>query len=85
MEAMGEKFRRFQRIYRHPDGSPWTGADIERASGGEVTRHYISKLRNDYYKDPSFRKVAAISRAMGIPLEAWARDLSEDEPKGPYG
>jgi transcriptional regulator with XRE-family HTH domain len=77
---MGEKFRRFQRLHRHPDGSPWTGADIERATSGTVTRHYISKLRNGYYKDPSFRKIAAISRAMGIPLEEWTRTEEGSSP-----
>jgi transcriptional regulator with XRE-family HTH domain len=77
---MEEKFRRFQRIYRHPDGSPWMGADIERATHGTVTRHYTSKLRNGYYKDPSFRKIAAISRAMGIPLEEWAHSEEERPP-----
>ena len=78
---MGEKFRKFQRIYRHPDGSPWTGAEIERASCGAVSRGYVSKLRNGYYRDPSFRKIAAISRAMGIPLEAWTRNVTEDHPE----
>ena len=68
---MGERFRRLQRTYRRPDGAAWTGAEIERATGGEVTRHYVSKLRNGYYKDPGFNKIAAISRAMGVPLEAW--------------
>lgn len=76
---MGERFRRFQRIYRHPDGSPWTGTDIERATRGAVTRHYVSTLRNGYYRDPSFRKIAAISLAMGIPFEEWAHS-EEDRP-----
>lgn len=68
---MGERFRRLQRTYRRPDGTAWTGAEIERATGGEVTRHYVSKLRNGYYKDPGFKKIAAISHALGVPLEAW--------------
>ena len=68
---MGERFRKVHRIYRRSVGSAWTGAEIERASGGEVSRHYVSKLRHGYYEDPGFGKIAAISRVMGIPLEAW--------------
>lgn len=78
---MGERFRHLQRTYRRPDGSAWTGAEIERATGGEVTRHYVSKLRNGYYGDPGFKKIAAISRVMGIPLEEWARP-GERRPPG---
>ena len=67
---MREKFWSSQKVYRRRDDSLWTGADIERAARGEVTLHYMSKLRNGYYKDASFGKIAATSRAIGIPLEA---------------
>lgn len=76
---MGEKFRRFRRIYRHPDGTEWTGADIERATRGEVSRFYISRLRRGQIKDPAFSKIAAISRVMGIPLGEWTRDPPQRE------
>ncbi|MDP9477758.1 MAG: hypothetical protein M3R38_19090 [Actinomycetota bacterium] len=70
---MAQKFRRFLRTYRRSDGSVWSGADIERAPRGYVSRFYVSRLRRGLIDDPGF-KIIAISRAMGIPLEAWLED-----------
>lgn len=71
---MGEKFRHFLRTRRRSDNSAWTGADIERATRGEVSRFYVSRLRRGKTDDPGFKKIAAISRAMGIPIQAWLED-----------
>lgn len=64
------------RRYRRDDGSRWTGAALERASGGEVTRGYVSELRRGRVKEPSFEKISEISRAIGASLDEW---LEEDE------
>ncbi len=40
----------------------------------EVSRFYLSRLRRRLIDDPSFKKVVAISRAMGSPIEAWLDD-----------
>ena len=69
---MGERFRRSQRVYQRSDGSAWTGAELERASGA-VTRHHVSELRNGYYRDPGLLRIEAIGRAMGVPLEERTR------------
>lgn len=74
--------RRFERLldrYRREDGTPWTGAAIERATRGEVKRNYVSALKTGRIAHPSFEKLHAISRAMGFPVAAWA----EDHPPGP--
>ncbi|MDP9475473.1 MAG: hypothetical protein M3R38_07245 [Actinomycetota bacterium] len=71
---MGERFRHLQRTYRKADGPAWTGAGIERATRGEVSRFYVSRLRRGLIDDPGFKKVVAISRVMGIPIEAWLED-----------
>lgn len=63
----------FLEQYRRDDGSKWTGAALERATEGIVRRNYISKFRAGHVNDPSFTKIAAISWAMGIPLEAWTQ------------
>lgn len=67
-------FRQLLAEHRRPDDRPWTGAEIERATCGEVSRFYVAKLRRGEIADPSFRKIVAISRAMGVPLEEWLRD-----------
>lgn len=68
---MGEKFVHLLDVYRRSDGTRWTGAEIERATRGRVSRFYVSRLRRGLIEDPSFSKIVAISRAMGVPLEAW--------------
>lgn len=65
--------------YRRDDGSRWSGAALERATGGEVTRSYVSHLRQGLNKDPSFDRIEAISRAMGAPLEEWRDEGDVDE------
>lgn len=57
--------------YRRDDGSRWSGAALERATGGKVSRFYVSALRRGLTDDPSFERIAAISEAMGVPLEEW--------------
>lgn len=64
-------FERFRFRYRREDGSKWTGAAIERATGGRVSTHYVSELRRGKIREPSYTRIYAISRAMGIPVEDW--------------
>jgi transcriptional regulator with XRE-family HTH domain len=71
MEDLAQIFEELRDEHRRDDGSKWTGAALERATGGAVSRTYISGLRRGAIKEPSFRKIVAISDAMGIPLEAW--------------
>lgn len=58
--------------HRRDDGSRWGPRSIERATGGYVLYQYVSHLRAGRITHPSFSKIYAISRAMGIPLRAWA-------------
>ncbi len=74
---MVDRFRHFLRSRRCSDESAWTGADIERAMCEEVSRFYVSRLRRGLIDDPGFKKVVAISRAMGIPIEAWLDDPTD--------
>ena len=68
---MGERFTHLLDVYRRSDGTRWTGADIERATHGQVSRFYVSRLRRGLIEDPSFTKIAEISRTMGVPLDEW--------------
>jgi len=55
----------------HPDGRRWSGAEIERATRGNVSRYYVSRLRRGLIRDPGVSKIVAISKAMGISLDTW--------------
>lgn len=57
--------------HTHPDGRAWSGAEIERATGGKVSRFYVSLLRRGLISEPSFTKIHLISRAIGADLEEW--------------
>lgn len=58
----------------HPDGRPSTVAEIERATGGQVSRFYVSLLRRGLIREPGFHKIHLISRAIGADLEEWVPD-----------
>ena len=68
-EHVSEEFRRLLALYRRPDGSEWGGQDLERATGGAVTRSYVSNLKNGRIGNPGLLKLEAIARAMGFPSE----------------
>ena len=74
------RFEHFREVYRRDDGSKWTGAALERATGEAVSSRYISALRGGQIRDPSYTRIYAISKAMGIPIGAW---LEENESEGP--
>ena len=58
-------------LYRKPDGSEWGGQDLERATGGAVTRSYVSNLKKGRIENPGLAKLEAIAEAMGFPPELW--------------
>lgn len=80
MPDWAERFEQMLDIYRRDDGSRWSGAALERATGGVVSRNYISKLRAGRIQDPSFYRMYVISKAMGVPLEAWFEVPGSVEP-----
>lgn len=77
-EYWARKFEELRQLYRRDDGSRWSGAALERATGGKVTVSWVSKLSRGVYQDPGFSKIAAISRAMGVPLEKWLEGMDDD-------
>lgn len=78
MEDWGLKFRLLLDRYRRDDGSKWSGAAIERATGGKVNGRYISELKRSKIDDPGISKVREISRVMGIPAEEWFKYEEEE-------
>ena len=73
-EHVSKRFAKLLSLYRKPDGSPWGGKDLERATGGYVSHQWVGHLKSGRIKEPSFGKVVAISRAMGVPLQEWLDD-----------
>ncbi len=52
MVQIADKFEHFLEVYRRPDGSRWGGQDLHHATGGVVTRSYVSKLRKGRIVNP---------------------------------
>lgn len=43
-DHVSERFARLLDLYRKPDGSEWGGQDLENATGGKVSRSYVTNL-----------------------------------------
>ena len=73
-----QKFEALLEMYRRPDGRKWSGQEIDEATGGVVTRSYVTNLRKGRIENPGYEKLRAIAKAMGFPPEVWFEDgLSE--------
>ena len=68
---ISQKFELLRDRYRRPDGTRWNGQQLEDATGGVVTRSYVSMMRNGKIENPGFDKMRAIAKAMGFPPESW--------------
>ena len=75
MVQVAQKFEHFLDVYRRPDGSRWGGQDLHNATGGVVTRSYVTNLRKGRIESPGFEKRRAIAKAMNFPPELWFEDV----------
>ncbi len=75
---VAQRFELFLDTYRRPDGGRWTGQKLDVATGGVVTRSYVTNLRKGRIENPGYEKMRAIAKAMGFPPEAWFGDVSGD-------
>ena len=75
MVQIADKFEHFLDLYRRPDGSRWGGQDLDEATGGVVTRSYVSNLRKGRIENPGFEKLRAIARAMNFPPVLWFEEV----------
>jgi transcriptional regulator with XRE-family HTH domain len=83
-----QKFESLLEIYRRPDGRRWSGAQLGEATGGVVTRSYVTNLRKGRIENPGYEKMRAIAKAMGFPPELWfEEDLGSEggSPAQPEG
>jgi transcriptional regulator with XRE-family HTH domain len=80
---IAHKFEALLEIYRHPDGRKWSGQEIDEATGGVVSRSYVTNLRKGRMDNPGYEKMRAIAKAMGFPPEVWFDDaLAEGRTMG---
>src|ERR671920_1313828 len=79
---ISQKFEKLLGSYRHPDGSRWTGQQLDEATEGLVTRSYFTNLRKGRIRSPGYEKMAAIAKAMGFPPEAWFEEGAGRAPAG---
>jgi len=80
---IAQKFEALLEIYRRPDGRKWSGQEIDEATGGVVTRSYITNLRKGRIENPGYAKLAAMAKAMGFAPEMWFEDgLSKERSIG---
>jgi len=67
LSHVARKFERLLDTFRREDGRRWSGIELERATGGVVTRSYVTNLRKGRIENPGMDKLAAIAKAMGFP------------------
>src|SRR5829696_5100833 len=68
---IAQKFESLLEMYRRQDGRRWSGQEIDEATGGIVTRSYITNLRKGRIENPGFEKLKAIAKVMDFPPELW--------------
>src|SRR5215213_10079441 len=71
---IAQKFEGLLEMYRLPDGRKWSGQEIDEATGGVVSRSYVTNLRKGRIDNPGYAKLAAMAKAMGFPVEVWFED-----------
>jgi transcriptional regulator with XRE-family HTH domain len=81
---VSQKFERLLDAHRRPDGGRWTGQKLDEATGGVVTRSYVTNLRKGRIESPGYEKLAAVAKAMGFSRELWFEEgLGDGMPTGP--
>jgi hypothetical protein len=68
---IAQKFELLLDTYLRPDGHRWTGQQLDEATGGVVTRSYVTNLRKGRIENPGFEKMRAIAKAMSFSPEVW--------------
>jgi transcriptional regulator with XRE-family HTH domain len=75
---IAQKFESLLEIYRRPDGRKWSGQEIDEATGGVVSRSYVTNLRKGRIENPGYAKLAAMAKATGFAPEVWFEEGLSD-------
>ena len=76
---IAQKFERLLDTYRHLDGRRWTGQELDEATGGVVTRSYVTNLRKGRIENPGYEKLRAIAKVMNFSPELWFQELTDSD------
>ncbi len=71
MTHIARKFEALLDAYPRADGRRWSGQNLSDATGGIVTRSYVTNLRKGRIENPGYEKLDAIAKAMGFSPELW--------------
>ena len=90
---VAQKFEHLLDTYRRPDGQRWTGQQLDEATGGVVTRSYVTNLRKGRIENPGYEKMRALAKAMSFAPEVWFEEglgdgrpsIRAEEPRGVAG
>jgi transcriptional regulator with XRE-family HTH domain len=74
---VAQRFEHLLDTFRRPDGSRWTGQQLDEATDGVVPCSYVTNLRKGRIESPGYEKMMAIAKAMGFPPEAWFEDAPD--------
>jgi transcriptional regulator with XRE-family HTH domain len=80
---IAQKFEILLEMFRHSDGRRWSGQEIDEATGGVVTRSYVTNLRKGRIESPGYEKMRAIAKTMGFPPEMWFEEHLGSEGGSP--
>jgi hypothetical protein len=61
---VAQRFEHLLETYRRPDGQRWTGQQLDEATGGVVTRSYVTNLRKGHIENPGYEKMRAIGKEL---------------------
>ena len=75
--SLAEKIDLLFESIAHPDGGRFTYEELQSISG--IRPSTISRMRNGQNIDPSFRTVAGLARAFGVPLRYFSQEMSMEE------
>jgi hypothetical protein len=67
---IGQKFEYLLDAHRRPDGSRWTGQQLDEATGGVVCRSYVTNLSKGRIVSPGYEKMRAFTETMGFAAES---------------
>ena len=80
---ISQKFEMLRDRFRRPDNTLWNGQQLQDATGGVVTRSYVSMMRKGRIENPGFDKLRAIAKAMGFPPELWFEEVDNPANAAP--
>jgi hypothetical protein len=75
-------FERLLEAYRHEGGGKWSGIELERATGGVVTRSDATDLRKRGIENLGMDKLWALASRRWVSPALWFEEAAKSRRKG---